>query len=184
MDEASVRQKMQSVIEIAAGDINAIRTGRATPALVEDIIVPAYGGQSRMRVMELASITAPDSQTLTISPWDKSIIRDIKKGLLEANLNLNPNIDGEIIRLSFPPLTGEDRARYVKLLGTKVEAGKVMVRQVRGDELKKIHHAFEKKEITEDDKFGQEKKLQEITDEYTGKIDTMGEKKKVELLQV
>jgi ribosome recycling factor len=184
MDEASLRQKMQAVIEIAAGDINAIRTGRATPSLVEDIMVPAYGGQSRMRVMELASIAAPDTQTLTISPWDKSIIGDIKKGLLEANLNLNPNIDGEIIRLSFPPLTGEDRAKYVKLLGTKVEAGKVMVRQVRGDALKDIHHAFENKEITEDDKFGQEKRLQEITDEYTAKIDTMGEKKKVELLQV
>lgn len=175
---------MQTVIEMAASDINAVRTGRATPALVEDIMVPAYGGQSRMRVMELASITAPDTQTLTISPWDKSIIGDIKKGLLEANLGFNPNIDGEIIRLSFPPLTGEDRERYVKLLGTKVEAGKVMVRQVRGEQLKNIHHMFEEKEITEDDKFSHEKRLQEITDEYVAKIEAMGEKKKAELLQV
>ncbi len=184
MDEASVRQKMQSVLEIAASDINAIRTGRVTPALVEDVLCPVYGGQSRMRVMEVASITAPDPQTIVISPWDKSIIGDIKKGLLEANLGFNPSIDGEIIRLSFPPLTGEDRERYVKLLGTKVEQGKVMVRQVRGDELKNIQHAFSDKTITEDDKFGQEKRLQEITDEYTAKIDSMGEKKKVELLTV
>ena len=184
MDEASLKQKMQGVVTMAAGDIGAIRTGRATPSLVEDIMVPAYGGQQRMRVMELASITAPDTQTLVISPWDKSIIGDIKKGLLEANLNLNPNIDGEVIRLSFPPLTGEDREKYVKLLGTKVEAGKVMVRQVRGDELKDIHKAAEDKTITEDDKFDQEKRLQEITDEYIKKIEEMGEKKKHELLQV
>jgi ribosome recycling factor len=184
MDEASLRTKMQTVIELAASDINAIRTGRATPSLVEDVMVPAYGGQQRMRVMELASITAPDPQTLTISPWDKSIIGDIKKGLLEANLGFNPSIDGEIIRLSFPPLTGEDREKYVKLLGAKVEAGRVMVRKVRGDELKDIHHAFEKKEITEDEKFAKEKKLQEIADEFTERIETMGEKKKVELLEV
>lgn len=184
MDEASLRQKMQTVIEMAATDINAIRTGRATPSLVEDIMVPAYGGQQRLRVMELASITAPDTQTLVISPWDKSIIGDIKKGLLEANLGLNPSIDGEILRLSFPPLTGEDREKYVKLLGTKVEAGRVMIRQVRGDELKNIHRMFEGKEITEDEKFGQEKKLQEITDEFVAKIEAMGEKKKDELLQV
>jgi len=184
MDESQVRQKMQAVIETAAEDINAIRTGRVTPTLVEGIMCPTYGGQQRMRVMEVASITAPDPQTLVISPWDKSIIGDIKKGLLEANLGLNPNIDGEIIRLSFPPLTGEDRERYVKLLGTKVEQGKVMVRQVRGDALKEILKAFEEKQITEDDKFAQEKKLQEITDEFTKKIDSMGEKKKAELLQV
>ncbi len=184
MDEASLRQKMQGVLELAATDINAIRTGRATPALVEDIMVPAYGGQQRMRVMELASITAPDTQTLVISPWDKSIIGDIKKGLLESNLGFNPNIDGEVIRLSFPPLTGEDRERYVKLLGTKIEAGRVMVRQARGDALKDIHRGFEEKQITEDEKFAQEKKLQDITDEFIGKIESMGEKKKVELLQV
>jgi len=184
MDEASLKQKMLGVVTMAATDINAIRTGRATPSLVEDIQVPAYGGQQRMRVMELASITAPDPQTLTISPWDKSIIGDIKKGLLEANLGLNPNIDGEIIRLSFPPLTGEDREKYVKLLSAKVEGGKIMVRQVRGEELKDIHHKFEEKEITEDDKYSFEKKLQEITDEFIKKIEEMGEKKKQELLTV
>ena len=175
---------MLSVVTMAATDINAIRTGRATPSLVEDIQVPAYGGQQRMRVMELASITAPDPQTLTISPWDKSIIGDIKKGLLEANLGLNPNIDGEIIRLSFPPLTGEDREKYVKLLSAKVEGGKIMVRQVRGEALKEIQKQAEDKTITEDDQFSFEKKLQEITDEFIKKIEEMGEKKKQELLTV
>lgn len=184
MDETSLKQKMQAVLVLSATDINAIRTGRATPSLVEDIMVPAYGGQQRMRVMELASITAPDPQTLTISPWDKSIIGDIKKGLLESNLGFNPSIDGELIRLSFPPLTGEDREKYVKLLGAKVEGGKVMVRQVRGDFLKEIQKAAEDKTITEDDQFSQEKRLQEITDEFIKKLEEMGEKKKHELLQV
>jgi ribosome recycling factor len=184
MDEVQIRAKMQSVLEIAAGDINAIRTGRATPSLVEDIMVPAYGGQSRMRVMEVASITAPDTQTLVISPWDKSIIGDIKKGILEANLGFNPSIDGEVLRISFPPLTREDREKYVKLLGTKVENGRVMIRQVRGDAMHDIKKGFEDKSITEDERFGQEKKLQEVTDEFVAKLEAMGEKKKQELLQV
>jgi ribosome recycling factor len=184
MDEVQIRAKMQSVLEIAAGDINAIRTGRATPSLVEDIMVPAYGGQSRMRVMEVASITAPDTQTLVISPWDKSIIGDIKKGILEANLGFNPSIDGEVLRISFPPLTREDREKYVKLLGTKVENGRVMIRQVRGDAMHDIKKRFEDKSITEDERFGQEKKLQEVTDEFVAKLELMGEKKKQELLQV
>lgn len=184
MDEQEIRQKMQHVLEVSITDMNSIRTGRATPGLVEDIIVPAYGGQSRMRVMELASITAPDPQTIVIDPWDKSIIGDIKKGILEANVGLNPNIDGEVVRISFQPLTTEDRERYVKLLGVKIENGRVSLRQVRGDGMHDIKKAFEEKNITEDEKFAQEKKLQEITDEFVGKIEALGEKKKKELLQV
>lgn len=184
MDEQSIRTKMQSVLEVSAGDLNSIRTGRATSALVEDIMVPAYGGQSRMRVMEVASITAPDTQTLVISPWDKSIIGDIKKGLLEANLGFNPNIDGEVIRISFPPLTREDREKYVKLLSAKIENGRVMIRQVRGDGMQQIKKGFEEKTLTEDERFAEEKKLQDITDEFVAKLENMGEKKKAELLQV
>ena len=115
MDEASVTQKMQKVVDSVVGDISGIRTGRATPSLVENIMVPAYGGTQMMRVLEVASITAPDSQMLVISPWDKSIIGDIRKGILEANMGMNPSIDGEVIRISFPPLTTEDREKYVKL---------------------------------------------------------------------
>ncbi len=184
MDEASVKNKMQSSVDSLASDIAGIRTGRATPALVENIICPAYGGTQRLRVMEVASITCPDPTSIVISPWDKSIIGDIRKGILEANVGMNPSIDGAIIRIIMPPLTTEDREKYVKLLSAKLEVGRVAVRQVRADIMHDIKEKSEKKEITEDDKFAQEKRVQEITDEFIGKIDEMGEKKKTELLQI
>ena len=184
MDQASVSQKFQKVVDSVASDISGIRTGRATPSLVENIMVPAYGGTQMMRVMEVASITAPDTTMLVISPWDKSIIGDIRKGILEANMGMNPSIDGEVIRISFPPLTTEDREKYVKILSGKLENGKVSIRSVRADEMHEIKKKFEGKEITEDDKKDDEKKLQDLTDTYVGKIDSMGEAKKQELLTI
>ena len=121
MDETQVTSKMQRVVDLVVSDISGIRTGRATPSLVENINCPAYGGTQVLKVIELASISAPDTQTLVISPWDKSIIGDIRKGILEANIGMNPSIDGEIIRISFPPLTTEDREKYVKILSGKLE---------------------------------------------------------------
>lgn len=184
MDESSVREKMQSTIEAVAGDIAGIRTGRASASLVENIVCPAYGGTQRLRVMELASISAPDPGQIIINPWDKSIIGDIRKGIIEANIGMMPSIDGEVLRIIIPPMTTEDREKYVKLLSAKIENGKVAIRQVRADEMHDIKEKFEGKEITEDDKFAFEKKLQEITDEFIGKIDEMGEKKKVDLMQI
>lgn len=184
MDESLVRAKMQSTLDVISSDIAGIRTGRATPALVENIICPAYGGTQRLKVVELATITAPDPSQIIINPWDKSIIGDIRKGIEQANLGMNPSIDGEIIRITMPPLTTEDREKYVKLLSGKLESGKIMIRQVRADEMHEIKKKFEEKEMTEDEKFANEKKIQEITDEFIGKIDEMGEKKKSELLQI
>ncbi len=175
---------MQSTIEVVAGDIAGIRTGRASSSLVENIVCPAYGGTQRLRVMELASISAPDPGQIIISPWDKSIIGDIRKGIIEANIGLMPSIDGEVLRIVIPPMTTEDREKYVKLLSAKIENGKVAIRQVRADEMHSIKEKFEAKEITEDDKFAFEKKLQEITDEFIGKIDEMSEKKKTDLMQI
>ena len=184
MDETSVTSKMQTSVDSLVSDISSIRTGRATPSLVENIVVPAYGGTQHLRVMELASITAPDPSMLVISPWDKSIIGDIKKGILESNLGMNPNVDGEIIRIVMPPMTTEDREKYVKLLSIKLEAGRVTIRQIRADVMHEIKKQFEAKEITEDEHFAQEKKLQEFTDSFVKKIEEAGEKKKAELLQI
>lgn len=184
MDEASTLAKMQLAVNAVAGDIAGVRTGRASPALVENIVVPAYGGTQRLKVVELGSITASDPTQIVISPWDKSIIGDIRKGILEANVGLNPSIDGEVIRIVIPSMTTEDREKYVKILSSKLENGRVMVRQVRADEMHEIKKKFEAKEITEDDKFASEKKLQELTDSFIAKIEEMGEKKKAELLQI
>lgn len=184
MDEPSIRVRMQQVIDLLTSDIGSLRTGRAQPALVEHIEVAVYGGTQRLKVVELAGISAPDPQSLIIDPWDKSIIGEIRQGIQAANIGMNPVIDGEIIRISMPALTTEDREKYTKLLSTKLENGRVMIRQIRSDAIHEIKKKFEAKEISEDEKFDQERKLQEITDEFIKKIDEAGEKKKQELLQI
>jgi ribosome recycling factor len=184
MEEVVIKERMNSVIAIVADDISTIRTGRATSAMVESIVCPAYGGTQRLKVRELASISIPDPQTILIDPWDKSIIGDIRKGILEANIGLNPNIDGDVIRIVVPAVTSEERMKLVKLLHQKLEAGRVMIRQIRGDVMHEIKKKFEAKEISEDEKFRQEKRVQEITDEFIGKIDDLGKRKEAELISI
>lgn len=156
----------------------------ATSGIVEDLSVAVYGGAQRLTIKELGSITVPDSQTIVIEPWDKSIIGEIRKGIMEANVGLNPAISENILRISFPPMTTEDREKYVKLLANHLEKGRVMVRQVRGDGMHEVKKLYEEKQITEDEKFRDEKKIQELTDEYIGKIEKAGEVKKQELLSL
>lgn len=184
MDESQVRSSMQRAVDLLLTDIASIRTGRATPGLVDSLEVSVYGGQSRMKLREIASITAPDSNMLVIEPWDKSIIGDIRKGILEANVGFNPSIDGEQIRIVIPAMTAEDREKYVKLLSTKLENTRVGIRQVRGDAMHAIKKAFEEKEIAEDERRGKEKKIQELTDLFVAKIEEIGENKKKELLTI
>lgn len=184
MDEELVRKRMQQVLDLVTSDIGGIRTGRATPALVEGLVVAVYGGQQRLKIQELATITAPDTQTLLIDPWDKSIIGEIRQGIQIANVGMNPMIDGEIIRITVPPLTTEDRESYVRLLSSKIENGRVMIRQIRGDVMHDLKKKFEEKEISEDEKFSLEKRLQGLTDEIVGKIEGAGDRKKQELLQL
>ncbi len=184
MTEAEVNKKMSEVVELVTSDVASIRTGRASSSLVDELIVSVYGGTQKLRVNELATISTRDSQTLIIDPWDKTIIGELRQEILSANVGLNPNIDGEIIRINLPQMTTEDRQNFVKLLSTKLENGKIMIRQVRGEAMKDIKKEFEDKELSEDEKFNQEKRLQEVTDKYVGKLDAIGEKKKKELLQV
>lgn len=176
-----MREKMGVVLGSVKQDVGTIRTGRATPSLVEDIIVPAYGGGQKLRVKELATITAPDSQSLLISAWDKSIVGDIRKGIEQANVGFAPVLSGEDIRINLPPLTQEDRENYIKLLHQKLEGGRVQIRQVRQEGMRGIKGKFENKEISEDEMFMQEKRLQQLTDEYVGKIDEVGRAKESEL---
>ncbi len=182
MDENLVRKKMQEVLNLVAGDIATVRTGRATPSLVENIEVKVYGGSQKLKVVELATISITDSRSILIEPWDKSIIGEIRQGILAANVGLNPVIQENVIRITLPPLTTEDRENYVKLLSTKAENGRIMIRQVRGDAMRNIKSAFESKEISEDERFSQEKKIQEITDEFIGRINETVEAKKQEIL--
>ncbi len=184
MDEPQLRTSMQKVLENLTRELSGIRTGRASASLVSDVMVTVYGGTQHLRVMETASITVPEPTQILIEPWDKSIIGEIRQGILAANIGLNPTIDTDKLRISLPPLTTEDREKYVKLLHVKLEESRVSMRQSRGDTMQKIKKAFEAKEITEDDKFADEKKTQEITDEFIKKIEEMGDKKTEELRTV
>lgn len=182
MDENLVKQKMQGALDSLVAIIGTIRSGRATPSLVQNLEITAYGGTQRLRILEVASVTSPDPQSLVIDPWDKSIIGEIKKGIEIANVGLNPSIDGEIIRISVPPLTTEDREKFVKILNTKLEESRVAIRQVRAEAMHNIKSEFEDKKITEDEKFAFEKNLQTLTDNFVGQIEDLGEKKKQDLL--
>ncbi len=175
---------MLAVEELVSADVAGLRTGRATSALVEDLRVAVYGGAQRLKVNELGTITTPDTQTVVIDPWDKSIIGEIRKGIEAANIGLNPSIDGEIVRITLPPMTTEDREKYVKLLHTKIENGRIMIRQIRGDSMKDIKDAYESKEVSEDEKFNLEKVLQKITDEFVERLERIGKAKEEEILQI
>lgn len=179
-----VRAKMLKAIEVLKGDLATIRTGRAAPSLVEHIIINAYGETQRLKVMELATIGATDPHTLVITPFDQSIIGEIAKGILEANMGLNPSIDGNVIRISIPPLSEERRGEFVKLMHQKLEGGRVMVRQIRHEVMAEIRRKFLAKEMAEDEKARLEKQIQELTDEMMAEIEVLGEHKEKELIQI
>jgi len=181
---AATRDRMKKAIEVTQHDLSSIRSGRATPALVEHIVVTVYGGTQHLKVMELATITTTDAKTLLVSPYDPSIIAELSRGLQEANTGLSPVIDGEVIRISIPALSQERREEYLKLAKAKLESGKVMIRQARQEAMKDLQRQSADKEISEDDEKHAAKKVQELTDEMVAELDVMAEKKEAELLQV
>lgn len=180
----TARDKMKKAIEITRQDLASIRSGRATGALVENIMITAYEGTQKMRVMEMATITTMDAKTLVIQPYDASTIKDIEKGIGMANSGLTPVIDGDVLRITIPSLSEERRHEYIKLAKVKTEAGKVMIRQMRGDAMRDFKKSEEAKTITEDDRKHGERLVQELTDEMVSELDAMQEKKEAELLTV
>ncbi len=181
LDKENLEAKMDKVVDVFVNDIASIRTGRANPALIEDVEVEAYEGQ-KMRIKELGSITAPDARTLMIQVWDQNVLKEVKNGLAAANLGFNPVVDGLVIRVSLPALTAEQRQDYLKLLSKKLEGVKVMVRNIRGGERRSLQEAEKKKEISEDQFHLGEKELQDITDRYVKKLEEISKKKEEEIL--
>ena len=176
------KDKFEKIIEHLNTELNNIRTGRAVPTILENIEIEAYDQKSPLS--GLASISSPEPQTLTVQPWDKNIIKDIEKGIIEANLDLNPVIQGELIRIQFPPLTEEKRKELVKIMGSRIEEAKITVKNVREDELKVLKAQKNDSKISEDDYFNQEKEIQKIIDEYQEKIKEIGEKKEKEIMTI
>ena len=175
---------MKKAIEITRTDISTIRSGRATPALVENIVIAAYGGTQRLKLMEMATITTADVKAIVVSPYDPSQLGDIVKSIQETHSGLNPVIDGELIRISIPPLSEERRREYIKLAWTKIEGGKIMVRQGRAEGMRQLRKLLDDKSISEDQQKSGERKIQELTDEMIAELDTMGERKEGELIQI
>ena len=185
MDNVSQAQlNMQKVLDVLKTDLATVRTGRASPSLVENIVVAAYQGAQRLKVVELAQIQATDPQTIVITPYDATIIGEIHKAIMEGNVGLTPIIDGTIIRISIPPLSEERRQQLVGLVNQKLEGGKIQVRQMRHEAVNETRKQFNDKQISEDDLLRLEKEVQNITDKTISEIDTMGKKKEEELMQI
>lgn len=184
MDLTGAQSSMQKVLEVIRTDLSTVRTGRAAPSLVENIVINAYGGTSKMRVLELATIGSLDPQTLVVTPFDQSIIGEIQKGIQEAQVGLNPVVDGQLIRISIPPLSQERREELVSLVHQKLEGGKIQVRQVRHEAMEEIKKKLSAKEITEDDVLRLEREVQKITDDTISQIDDFGKRKEEELMTV
>ena len=177
---SDIRVRMDKIVNIFSEDIGSIRTGRATPGLIENIVVTVYGGQ-KMRLIELGSIGVPDVRSLTFQPWDQTIIREISNGIAAANVGFNPAVDGQLIRINLPMMTVEQRDDYIKMLGRKLEGARVMIRDARGDFRKGLVDAKNQKTISEDEYKKDETELQKITDEFTKKLEEIAGKKEVEI---
>lgn len=177
-----VEEKMKKTVDVVAREFSALRAGRATPVVLEKIKIDYYG--SPTPVMQVASVSATDARTLVIQPWDKGIIKLIEKAIQTSDLGINPQNDGTVIRLAFPPLTEERRRDLIKQVNKYAEDGKVAIRNLRRDALDKYKAMQKKSEITEDDLKEAEKDIQKITDEHTKEIDKMVVAKEKELLEV
>lgn len=180
----TTKLNMQRVLDVLKVDLSTVRTGRATPSLIDSLTVGVYGGSTKLKLMELATITTSDTQTLVVVPFDPSIIGEIRKGILELNVGLNPVIDGQIIRISIPPLSEERRNQLIHLMKQKLEGGKIQVRQVRHEAMDAIKKQYNAKEVSEDEMVRLEKEIQRTTDEVINEIDALGSKKEQELLQI
>lgn len=169
--------KMNKTELVVVNEFTGVRTGKASPALVENIMVEVYGAQ--MRIRELAGITTPEPRTLTIQPWDANSLHSIEKAIQKSNLGLTPSIQGRVIRLFFPELSEERRQEFVKIVRKFAEDGRVAIRHVRRDAMEQLKKHAHDSGITEDDVKHAEKELQKLTDEYIGKIDQhLGSKEK------
>lgn len=175
----NLKKEFDRALDFSKSDLTQIRGSRATPALVENVKVEAYG--SKMNLKEIASIMAPDAKTLMIQVWDKGLVNAVIKGLEESKLGLNPNIEGQSIKLVMPPLVEERKKELTKLLHEKLEQARIKIRRGRDEAWHKVQNLEKEKKISEDDKFRAKDDLQKLVDDYNKKVKEMGEGKEREL---
>ena len=170
-------EKMEKTEQVVVNEFAGVRTGKASSALVENIMAEVYG--SNMRIRELAGITTPEPRTLAIQPWDANSLHPIEKAIQKSNLGLTPSIQGKAIRIFFPELSQERRQEFVKIVRKMAEDGRVAIRHVRRDAMEQLKKHGHDSGITEDEVKHAEKELQKLTDDYIKKIDEhLGHKEK------
>jgi ribosome recycling factor len=179
---SDVEHRMKMAVEALQRELATVRTGRASPALVEGLKVDYYGTPTPLN--QVASIHATDPRTLTIQPWERKMLGDIEKAILKSDLGLNPNNDGQVIRLTIPPLTEERRRDMVKILHKKVDEGKVAVRNCRRDCHDRLREQEKRKEISEDELKRSIERLQKLTDRYIDEMEKVGHAKEAEIMEV
>lgn len=177
MNTIGLTQRFQSIIDFLIKDLGTIRTGRASTAMVEDIAVEAYG--SIMQIKSLANITIPEARQILIDPWDKSVIKDIEKGIAASNMGFNPINDGKVIRINLPEMTEESRKDLLKVVGQKCENARIEIRKAREDFKNLI-----KDEKDEDIKNENLEELDEITKDFNEKIEDIRKKKEEEIITI
>lgn len=179
---AEAENHMKKAVESLDADLRAVRAGRASPALVERVMVDYYGVPTRLE--QLATIAAPEPQLLTIRPYDPSSLKEIERALLASDLRLTPNNDGKLIRLVIPRLTEERRQELVKLVHKRVEEARVAVRNIRRDGMDDLKDFEKEKLISEDDMYRGRDDLQALTDKYIAKAEEVGTRKEREIAEV
>ncbi|MBT3375745.1 MAG: ribosome recycling factor [Lentisphaerae bacterium] len=175
-------ERMGNAVEAMTRDFGGFRTGKASPALVEGLMVDYYGTQTRLR--DIAGITTPEPRLLVIQPWDQSAIRGIEKAIQASELGISPVSDGRIIRLPIPELSEERRKDFVKLVHKRAEEARIEVRNFRRDANEETKKAQKASKITEDDQKDLLKDVQELTDDYVKQINELMDEKETELMQV
>lgn len=179
---SDTEQRMQKSVDSVVHDLAGIRSGKATPALLDSVRVEAYG--QKMPLNQMASISVPDPKSLVVQPWDKSVIGDVVKAIQIAELGFNPQVEGNIVRIPVPPLSEERRKELAKLCKKIAEEGKVAIRNVRRDANDQLKKAEKDKQISEDQQHRGMDKIQELTDKFIKKIDELVEAKEKEIMSV
>lgn len=174
--------RMQKSVSAFSGELARIRTGRSSPALIEHVRVPYHG--SDVALNQIATIGVADARTLSVSPWEKSIIPAVEKAILGADLGFNPVTAGEIIRVPVPPLTEERRRDMIRVVRQEAETARVAIRNIRRDANQMLKELLKEKEITEDEDRRGATRVQNATDRFVAQIDELLKKKEVELLDV
>lgn len=173
--------KMEKAIEALKSELATIRTGRASPSLVEHIKVDYHG--VAMPLNQVASISTPEARLIVIQPWERQVLTNIEKAILKSDIGLNPNNDGNVIRLVIPQLTEERRTQLVKMVRARIEDGRVSVRNVRREAMEKLRSLKEDKEMSEDEQKRAMGRLQQVTDGFIVRIDQVAKDKETELLE-